>query len=238
MNFWQVNPLRVVARLATHRPAWRIIAAIAPQRFPRSLNYWLAVLERALLTYRSAVARADASLDSVSALKLLDLVDELATAAGEYFIWIAIVGGSGYKNEGALASFYRRQFAPRIGGSHQTLLVGLGTSAGRRPLHAVTSLDWMHPTLGELPVTGAVDHADVAARRNQATAKRQTAETEARAALACSPRLLVRFESLPAQAQGAALLRDAVVDPFTLGWPVMRRALRRAGEALVERGIA
>jgi pyruvate,water dikinase len=117
------------------------------------------------------------------------------------------------------------------------LLVGLGTSVGYRPPHAVTSLDWIHPTLDELPGSGAVGHADLEARMNAATAKRQAMETEARAALSSSPRLFMRFESLLVQAQNAALLRDAVLEPFTLAWPLMRRALRRVGEALVERGV-
>jgi hypothetical protein len=76
------------------------------------------------------------------------LVDSLLDRAGEYFAWVTVVGGAAYKAEMQLVRFYHRHLAPSIGGSHLTLLVGLGAPAAA-PAHAVTTLDWASPTLGE-----------------------------------------------------------------------------------------
>jgi phosphohistidine swiveling domain-containing protein len=157
-------------------------------------------------------------------------------AAGDYFVWIAILGGSGYKSEVQLAEFYRRHVAPRIGGDQQRLLVGLAASPAVPP-HAAISLDWLHPTLGELERTTSDDHAAGTARATRAIAQRHTAEAEVREVLASKRSLLRRFEALLADAQGASRLRDAVIEPFTLAWPVMRRALLRIGETLAARGV-
>jgi pyruvate,water dikinase len=62
------------------------------------------------------------------------------------------------------------------------------------------------------------------------------AEQEARAALSDEPKLLARFEKLVASAQRFQPLREEQVYWFTLGWPLMRRAVRRLGELLHERG--
>jgi pyruvate,water dikinase len=55
----------------------------------------------------------------------------------------------------------------------------------------------------------------------------------ARAALAARPRRRREFERLLATAQRSAALREEIVAPFTLGWPVLRRAALRLGEGLV-----
>jgi pyruvate,water dikinase len=60
-------------------------------------------------------------------------------------------------------------------------------------------------------------------------------ETQARLALAYEPKLLARFEKLLATAQRFGQVREEQVSWFTLGWPLMRRALLRLGEILVER---
>jgi rifampicin phosphotransferase len=50
------------------------------------------------------------------------------------------------------------------------------------------------------------------------------------------PKRMARFEKLLVTAQRFGRIREEQVAYFTLGWPLMRRALLRLGESLVERG--
>ena len=61
-------------------------------------------------------------------------------------------------------------------------------------------------------------------------------EAQARSSLAHEPKRLARFEKLLVTAQCFSRIREEQVASFTLGWPLMRRALLRLGELLVERG--
>ena len=86
--------------------------------------------------------------------ELVGIVDEVGMAAGEYLFSLAIVGGSAWKMEAALARFFRRHLTGQVDFGHQVLLRGLpGVEAGTPP-HAVQSVDWYHPTLGELGIAG------------------------------------------------------------------------------------
>src|SRR5207302_2076238 len=141
-----------------------------------------------------------------------------------------------YKSEIPLADFYRHHLVSSIGGSHQQLLAGL--SASPRPAaHAVTSLDWLQPTLGELTelVPMAMTEPDGHRFQRVEAARRQT-EAAANAVLVSAPRLARRFGRLLEAAQRGVRLRDGVVEPFTLAWPVMRRALLRVGDFVTNRG--
>jgi rifampicin phosphotransferase len=108
-------------------------------------------------------------LDAMSVPRLLELVDQVATAAGDYFGWIGVLAAAAaaaYKTEIPLAAFCRRHLASTIGGSHQHLLAGVGGSP--RPVaHAVTSLDWLRPTLGELADVATSASAELEERRIQ-----------------------------------------------------------------------
>jgi pyruvate,water dikinase len=149
MNFWNVNPIRVIWRLLRRRTLSRLVAAIDPAHFPGTLDYWLDGWQTALPVHRQLVAAVEQRLEWVAPAELLDMVDELSAAAGRYFVWIGVLGGWAYKTEVPLADLYRRHLSARIGGSHQWLLAGLGAPAAPAA-HAVTSLDWAQPTLGEL----------------------------------------------------------------------------------------
>lgn len=191
--------------------------------------------ESVLPRHRALVARAEAEVEQLSPDGLLALVDELADDAGDYFFSIMAVAGFATKAEIPLATFYRRHLHPRIGGSHLWLLRGLFSPSPEALRHAVDGLDWVHPTLGERDGTPA-GAEDTAARRARLAAERVSAERQAREALAGEPRLLARFEKLLASAQRFQPLREEQVAWFTLGWPVMRRAVRRLGEVLRDRG--
>src|SRR4029078_5527546 len=66
-------------------------------------------------------------------------------------------------------------------------------------------------------------------------AARERAEAQCRAAL--SPRLRRQFDSVLGLAQHYARVREEQLSQLTIGWPVVRRALRRLGESCVRRGV-
>jgi pyruvate,water dikinase len=63
------------------------------------------------------------------------------------------------------------------------------------------------------------------------------AETAAFDALASSPRRLRAFRRLLSETQRLVLVREEQVREWTIGWPVMRRAVRRIGESLAARAV-
>lgn len=104
--------------------------------------------------YRRLVTTAQERVESATPAQLAGIVDEVGTTAGEYLFSLAMVGGSAWKMEGCLARFVHQHLADEVDFSYQLLLRGLpGVDAGIPP-HAVQSVDWYHPTLGELGVGG------------------------------------------------------------------------------------
>ena len=196
---------------------------------------WRATL---LPHYQALVQQSASRVDQLDAPDLIRLVKELARVAGDYFTSITLVAGFAWKAEMPLAAFYRNYLFPRIGGSYQQLLCGLSAVSPVSASHAVACLDWFHPTLGEQGsshVTGPDPAAE--ARLGLASTERLQAEAQARSALAHEPKLLARFEKLLGTAQRFGRVREEQVASFTLGWPMMRRALLRLGGILTERGV-
>jgi pyruvate,water dikinase len=111
------------------------------------------------------------------------------------------------------------------------LVSGFAPPADAGP-HAVVSLDWWHAPspLAETAATAAKQHAAVVETR-------RAAEEAAFRVLASAPRRLRAFRKLLADAQHLASLREEQVPGLTIGWPVMRRAVLRIGEALVAQGV-
>jgi phosphohistidine swiveling domain-containing protein len=99
------------------------------------------------------------------------------------------------------------------------------------PAHAVQSVDWYHPTLGELDFAG--EELNGHTRQREIAAEREAAEGTCRTVLADRPKLLSRFDALLEVAQRYAVLREQQARDFTLGWPVLRRCALRLGETLV-----
>ena len=184
--------------------------------------------------YRRLVASVNERVESATPDELVGIVDEVGTAAGEYLFSLAIVGGSAWKMEAALAEFVRRHLAGRVDAGHQVLLRGLPDVEAGTPPHAVQSADWYRPTLGELGLAGEYSYAQ--ARQREIAAEREAAEGACRAALADRPRLLARFDALLEVAQRYAALREQQAREFTLGWPLLRRCVLRLGEGLAEGG--
>jgi pyruvate,water dikinase len=181
--------------------------------------------QRILPAYRAQVAEGEGRVDRLSERELVTLIDDLGASAGTYFASMLIVAGYAWKAELPLAEYVRKV---KPGANHLPLLVGLGE--GRAPPHAVFSLDWSQPTLGEV---GLGDSRGRAGLEDE----RRAAEDVMRAAADAMRADLKRFEALLAQAQRFARLREAQVADFTLSWPLMRRAVRRLGDHLADRGI-
>ncbi|HEY6710649.1 MAG TPA: PEP/pyruvate-binding domain-containing protein [Rubrobacter sp.] len=170
--------------------------------------------------YRTLVVTAQERVQWATPAQLAGIVDEVGTAAGEYLFSLAMVGGSAWKMEAALAKFVRQHLADGLDSSYQALLRGLPGLVAGTPAHAVQSVDWYHPTLGELGFAGR--DLDERNYRREIVAEREAAEEACRAILADRPELLVRFDALLEVAQRYATLREQQARDLTLGWPVLR----------------
>src|SRR4030095_10509804 len=113
-------------------------------------------------------------------------------------------------------------------------LVGLPGSQPDLPGYAVQSLDWAHPTAGELgwppPETPGAPHAQLPARRETSTAQSLASRGD-------QPQLQARFQALLQVAQRYAVLREQQARQLTLGWPLLRRCALRLGETLRTDGV-
>jgi phosphohistidine swiveling domain-containing protein len=184
--------------------------------------------------YQRLVHEGEQQLQTASPQQLAAIVDQVGAAAGEQLWSLAVVGGAAWKMEGALARFYRQHLAATVDASVQQLLVGLPGSQPDLPAHAVQSLDWAHPTAGELgwppPRQSEDRHRELAARRETLTAR-------CVASLGDRPRLQARFQALLAVAQRYATIREQQARHLTLGWPLLRRCVLRLGQTLHAHGV-
>ena len=243
LSFLPSSPANMLWRLlrllpkALVQPRGAVMTMPFTARFGVELfvHEWGATL---LPRYQALVQQSASQVDQLKTLDLIRLVEELARVAGDYFTSITLVAGFAWKAEMPLAVFYRKYLFPCIGGSHQRLLCGLSAVSPVSASHAVACLDWFHPTLGEQSSPGLTSpDPETLARLGLASTERLQAEAQARSALAHEPKLLARFEKLLVTAQRFGRIREEQVAFFTLGWPVMRRALLRLGGILVERGV-
>jgi len=147
---------------------------------------------------------------------------------------LAVVGGAAWKMEGALARFWRQHLAATIDASVQQLLAGLPGSQPDLPAHAVQSLDWYHPTAGELGWPPPQPSED---RQRELAARLEALTAQCLAVLGDRPRLQARFQALLAVAQRYAVLREQQARQLTLGWPLLRRCALRLGEILRAHGV-
>jgi rifampicin phosphotransferase len=185
--------------------------------------------------YRHLVTSAQERVESATPTQLVGIVDEAGMAAGEYLFSLAMVGGSAWKMEAALAKFVRRHLADGVDFDYQVLLRGLPGLETGTPPYAVQSIDWYHPTLGALGFAG--ENRDGHTRQREIAAERKNAEEACRAALADQHELLEQFDAMLEVAQRYAALRERQARDFTLGWPLLRRCALRLGESLAEVGV-
>jgi phosphohistidine swiveling domain-containing protein len=184
--------------------------------------------------YQRLVQAGEQQLQTASPEQLAAIIDQVGTAAGEQLWSLAVVGGSAWKMEGALARFYRHHLSSTIEASVQQLLVGLPGTQPDLPAHAVQSLDWAHPTAGELgwppPRPPENRHRELAARREALTA-------QCLALLDDRPQQQARFQALLTIAQRYATIREQQARQLTLGWPLLRRCALRLGQTLHAHGV-
>jgi rifampicin phosphotransferase len=184
--------------------------------------------------YQRLVNEGDQQVDTASPERLAAIVDQVGAAAGEQLWSLAVVGGAAWKMEGALARFFRQHLAGRLDISVQQLLVGLPGSQPDLAAHAVQSIDWAHPTAGELgwppPQPSEDRHRELAARREALTA-------QCLAVLGDRPQLQARFQALLQVAQRYAVLREQQARQLTVGWPLLRRCVLRLGGLLQAEGV-
>jgi rifampicin phosphotransferase len=184
--------------------------------------------------YQRLVDEGERQIEAASLEQLAAIIDRVGAAAGEQLWSLSVVGGAAWKMEGALARFHRQHLASPVDASVQELLVGLPGSQPDLAAHAVQSLDWAHPTAGELgwppPRPSEDRHRQLAARREALTA-------QCLAVLADRPQLQARFRALLRVAQRYAVLREQQARQLTLGWPLLRRCALRLGETLRADGV-
>ena len=242
VNGWYFYSINFISGRAMLRslPGMLVKAVRHPRRIagviPPTVRHSYPVVERMWREdlqprYRASVADAERRVESLPASELPALIDELAALAGEYFGFIAALGGAAYKLEMNLAMFYRRHLARSLGSNHMPLLAGFELPADLEH-HAISSLDWWH---APLPPEAAA--TTPAAAHDRVVEARRNAEAAAAAALASSPRRLRGFRRLLADAQHIVPIREEQVAEFTIAWPVLRRAVIRIGEELVRRGV-
>ena len=237
--FYSLNFLPVPGGSAARSFPHIIARAIAnPRRsavmFPQTVEHGYSLYEADWRNdlqphYLQRTRDAESRVEDASPLELVQMVDELAELAGEYFASIAVVAGSAYKIESRLAQFWNRHLADAVDDSYMVLLAGTDPVETPVSRALVETIDWYLPAL-ESPPTDPPDQAALAHRR-------QVAEAAARQLLARSPRKRRRFDALLAHAQHLQAVREEQVAGLTQPWPVMRRAVQRLGAELAGRAI-
>lgn len=184
--------------------------------------------------YQRLVQAGEQQVETASPEQLATIVDEIGIAAGAQLWSLAVVGGSAWKMEGALARFHRQHLAAATDASVQELLAGLTGAQPDLPSHAVQSLDWAHPTAGELDWPRPGPSED---RHHKLVARREALTLQWTAALADRPQLQAQFRALLEVAQRYAILREQQARQLTLGWPLLRRCALRLGQTLHTHGV-
>jgi phosphohistidine swiveling domain-containing protein len=187
-----------------------------------------------LPSYQRLVEAGEQQVESASPERLAAIVDRVGAAAGEQLWSLAVVGGAAWKMEGALARFFRQHLVSTVDASVQELLVGLPGSQPDLAAHAVQSIDWYHPTAGELGWPLPEPSED---RQRELAARREALTAQCLAVLGDRPRLQARFQALLQVAQRYAVLREHQAGQLTVGWPLLRRCALRLGETLRADGV-
>ena len=183
--------------------------------------------------YQRLVADAERRVEGATPDELIEIVAAVAHCAGVYFWSLAIVGGSAWKMEAALARFLHKHVPGDDRAQVQVLLRGLPGITLGVSRHAVPSIDWYWAPLGD----ESHDADQLAVERRAAlVAQRQAAERRYRDRFMNRPAVRARFDSLLEVAQRYAVIREEQARWFTLGWPLMRRGVLHLGDSLVHAG--
>ncbi|MGW5721863.1 PEP/pyruvate-binding domain-containing protein [Amycolatopsis sp. NPDC003865] len=212
-------------------------AMLAGRRWPDIANR--VVLKEELTTlekhwprrYHDLLASTEAGLGSVDEHTVCDFVDQMTELVGDYVWPMLLVGGAAWRAEYALARYYRRHIQPASGLSHHGLLI-TGRGLDDFVPHAVSTLDWSRPTLGELVKDDQLPKSD------PSRAPHESAALEQNCLVILSRRNVNprRFIRLLDAARETARRRTSYTADLTRPWPVLRQALDRLATVLVSKG--
>lgn len=230
-----------VKSLVTHTRGFikQIIAFNTFHKNPDRADRWMRepsekeYRDRVLPQYQEATAKLLDSITDAQPAELIRRVDDVLLAVGGMTMSMAELLGFANKAEAGLAFFYNKQLAPTLGGNHQVLLQGV-VPPQTAPAHAVTSLDWSTPTLGEI---GVRSDGPTQVRFSELRAEREAFEDRCRSALASKPKRLAEFNRALEIAHESSRLREEMTLEFTLAWPGLRAATKRLGSAMRESGV-
>lgn len=186
-------------------------------------------------SYRSAIERTADPSDG-GAQSDDRAITMLGNLAGRQSWYLAILGGSAWKMEGALMAFARRHFRPLMdeGGplqdGVQVLLRALPEMDRLPASPPVQSLDWFwrvgDPTIAPRPPR----HDDLVAAR---TAARAACLSQ----LSGSPSLQRRFLGMLETTERYTVVREQQARVLPTAWPALRACVLRIGDHLVETGV-
>lgn len=216
-----------IARTLLRRPSSLLVGIppLAHLGFDRETRHWRESLVPELL---ARVAAAEREVPTARPEALCALVEGLVSHTGVHFASVLGVAGYAAKAEMALLTFWRKHLS-KLDASPYTLVRGAPSEVGP---HAVEGLDPVFPTLGE---RGRTVPPPPPARLAALDAEGEAVLESARAAL--PPRLRGRLEACVHEARRAHRVRQEQTGLITLAWPVLRRALLRLGDVLVEAGV-
>ncbi|GAA3814975.1 hypothetical protein GCM10022226_39750 [Sphaerisporangium flaviroseum] len=157
-----------------------------------------------------------------------ELIDAIGHAAGRQLWYLAVLGGAAWKMESCLTRFLGDHDLADI--NAPSLLTGLTELTHTAPSHAVHSIDWYHPTAGELQAATVEEPAP----RQEAARLRAEAEHICRERL--RPPALTRFTALLQTTRHYTAVRERQARDLTLGWPLLRACVLRIGRRLAESG--
>jgi len=237
-NFLPKNPLDAI---------WKLFRYILPSLIfkPRrmailipKISYWGIKLyekewrEQILPEYLALIENYQSKITESSLPSLFDMIEEITEIVGTYFYSLITVAGSAWKPEFKFANYYNKNIAPSIDEDYQILLQGLGTATSEPYDHAVTNLDWYHPTLGELIKSNQRESVNNSA----VVKKRINLRRNIEQMLEKDPKTLKKFNQLLNEAQETALMREEQIYYFTLAWPLMREILLTMGDYIEQQG--
>jgi rifampicin phosphotransferase len=190
-----------------------------------------AALEGHSLRCRALLGTVAAGFDSMSDRAVVDFVNCVIQLVGDYLWPMLLVGGVAWRAEQALARYYRKAILPDLDEPYHGLLVDREQGEGAAP-HAVSTLDWYRPTLGEVANGSRLEPQRVAC-----TDSADRLEQLCRSVLSRHKTDPAPFNRLLTLARDTARLRQRYTGTLTEPWPVLRQALHRLGAALAEKGV-
>ena len=205
---------------------------------PARAERWIAaptwdLYERRLdAEHRREVANGRGVVDTIAVEELPGLIDATLLRVGALTFPLVECAGFAWKAECALARFFAEHLAASIEASPQQLLAGLREPVAPAP-HAVSTFDWVEPTLGE---RGDTPVAPTRERYLELKSDRETLERRCREVLT-DPKDRRRFDEHLAIAQRYAVLREEFMADVTLSWPLLRLALLRIGARAAALGV-